>query len=139
MRKQNNHKRRPLLNFDTWKSLSDEDKLVWDKISDKGKLSIIFSYKKFSNQRNVDNKSKDNTSPVDVHEQIVNESNDVDGLIVQLPLPNHIDENIITHAILHTKDVDGFHPINIGRMVLGLPCYIPATPFGILSLFNPNV
>ena len=66
----------------------------------------------------------------------VNESNDVDGLIVQLPLPNHIDENIITHAISHTKDVDGFHPINIGRMVLGLPCYIPATPFGILSLLE---
>ncbi|MDC0189380.1 bifunctional 5,10-methylene-tetrahydrofolate dehydrogenase/5,10-methylene-tetrahydrofolate cyclohydrolase [Flavobacteriales bacterium] len=60
----------------------------------------------------------------------------VNGLIVQLPLPDHINESLIIHSISHKKDVDGFHPINIGRMVLGLPCYLPATPFGILSLLN---
>jgi len=66
----------------------------------------------------------------------INHSNNIDGLIVQLPLPNHIDENVVTHSIHHYKDVDGFHPINIGRMVLGLPCYIPATPLGIISLLK---
>ena len=66
----------------------------------------------------------------------LNMDNTVNGLIVQLPLPDHIDESLITHSICHKKDVDGFHPINIGRMVLGLPCYLPATPFGIISLLN---
>ena len=66
----------------------------------------------------------------------INQSKNIDGLIVQLPLPKHIDENIVTHSIHHYKDVDGFHPINIGRMVLGLPCYMPATPLGILSLLK---
>tara|TARA_Y100000589_G_scaffold10932_2_gene9059 strand:- start:1510 stop:2403 length:894 start_codon:yes stop_codon:yes gene_type:complete len=66
----------------------------------------------------------------------LNSDTSVDGIIVQLPLPSHIDESLITHSICHTKDVDGFHPINIGRMVLGLPCYLPATPFGIISLLS---
>lgn len=66
----------------------------------------------------------------------INYSDDIDGLIVQLPLPKHIDENLVTHSINHYKDVDGFHPINIGRMVLGLPCYMPATPLGIVSLLK---
>ena len=66
----------------------------------------------------------------------INQSKNIDGLIVQLPLPKHIDENIVTHSIHHYKDVDGFHPINIGRMVLGLPCYMPATPLGIISLLK---
>ena len=66
----------------------------------------------------------------------INNSKDIDGLIVQLPLPNHINETLITHSISHKKDVDGFHPINMGRMVLGLDCFIPATPFGILNLFD---
>ena len=66
----------------------------------------------------------------------INKSDDIDGLIVQLPLPKHIDASLVTHAISHKKDVDGFHPINIGRMVLGLPCYLPATPFGIISLLK---
>ena len=81
--------------------------------------------------------------PQDVSESIlldkineINKSEDIDGLIVQLPLPNHIDENLITHSISPQKDVDGFHPINIGRMVLGLSCFIPATPFGIVSLLD---
>jgi len=66
----------------------------------------------------------------------INQSKNIDGLIVQLPLPKHIDENTVTHSIHHYKDVDGFHPINIGRMVLGLPCYMPATPLGIMSLLK---
>lgn len=66
----------------------------------------------------------------------INKRNDVHGLIVQLPLPIHIDEHIITYNIDYKKDVDGFHPINIGRMVLGLPCFLPATPFGIISLLD---
>ena len=66
----------------------------------------------------------------------VNKSNDIDGLIVQLPLPKHIDEHLITHSIFPNKDVDGFHPVNIGRMVLGLSCFMPATPFGIVSLLE---
>ena len=66
----------------------------------------------------------------------VNNTIDIDGLIVQLPLPNHIDEMKIAEAILPSKDVDGFHPTNIGRMVLNLPTYLPATPAGILELLK---
>ena len=69
----------------------------------------------------------------------MNNSEDVDGLIVQLPLPSHFDEKLVTHKISYTKDVDGFHPMNIGRMVLGLPCYLPATPFGIVNLMQALV
>ena len=58
----------------------------------------------------------------------INKREDVDGLIVQLPLPNHIRESAITEAIIPSKDVDGFHPINIGKMVLNMPTYLPATP-----------
>lgn len=60
----------------------------------------------------------------------------VDGFIVQLPLPEHIDENKIIEAIDPKKDVDGFHPTNVGRMVLDLPAYISATPFGIMQLLQ---
>tara|TARA_B110000444_G_C18794393_1_gene574101 strand:+ start:464 stop:1333 length:870 start_codon:yes stop_codon:yes gene_type:complete len=66
----------------------------------------------------------------------VNNTLDIDGLIVQLPLPNHIDEMMIAEAILPSKDVDGFHPTNIGRMALNLPTYLPATPAGILELLK---
>ena len=66
----------------------------------------------------------------------INDSKNIDGLIVQLPLPAHINESLITHSISYKKDVDGFHPINVGRMVLGLPCFLPATPFGIISLLE---
>ena len=66
----------------------------------------------------------------------LNNLNDVHGIIVQLPLPAHIDEGKITHTIDYKKDVDGFHPINIGRMVLDLPSFLPATPFGIISLLD---
>ena len=66
----------------------------------------------------------------------VNKDQEIDGLIVQLPLPNHIDEMKITQAINPAKDVDGFHPLNIGKMTLGLPTYLPATPAGILELIS---
>ena len=66
----------------------------------------------------------------------INNNSDIDGLIVQLPLPNHIDEMKVTEAINPIKDVDGFHPENIGRMALNLPTYLPATPAGILELLK---
>lgn len=66
----------------------------------------------------------------------LNNDNEIDGFIVQLPLPAHISENKIIEAIDYKKDVDGFHPINLGRMVIGLPCYISATPAGILELIK---
>ena len=66
----------------------------------------------------------------------LNEDPDVDGFIVQLPLPKHIDEQRIIEAIDYRKDVDGFHPINVGRMAIGLPCFISATPLGILTLLR---
>ena len=64
----------------------------------------------------------------------INADATIDGLIVQLPLPKHIDEQRVTHHILPKKDVDGFHPVSLGRMLLGLPCYFPATPYGIIKL-----
>lgn len=66
----------------------------------------------------------------------LNENEDIDGFIVQLPLPPHIDEVKVTLAIDPAKDVDGFHPVNFGRMAQGLPCYIPATPYGILQMLE---
>ncbi|MBK9593199.1 MAG: bifunctional 5,10-methylene-tetrahydrofolate dehydrogenase/5,10-methylene-tetrahydrofolate cyclohydrolase, partial [Crocinitomicaceae bacterium] len=60
----------------------------------------------------------------------------IDGYIVQLPLPKHIDEHKVTLAVAPSKDVDGFHPENLGRMVLNLPCFLPATPAGILQLLE---
>ncbi len=66
----------------------------------------------------------------------INNNQDIDGLIVQLPLPSHIDEMKVTEAINPKKDVDGFHPSNIGRMALNLPTYLPATPAGILELLK---
>lgn len=66
----------------------------------------------------------------------LNDDDDIDGFIVQLPLPKHIDEEKITLAIDPRKDVDGFHPVNVGRMTLGLPCYLPATPYGILTMLE---
>lgn len=65
---------------------------------------------------------------------LLNQDPDIDGFIVQLPLPKHISERKVTEAIAPEKDVDGFHPVNIGRMVLNLPAYLPATPYGILQL-----
>lgn len=64
----------------------------------------------------------------------LNNNPDVDGFIVQLPLPKHIDEQKVTEAIDYRKDVDGFHPINAGRLTIGLPCFLSATPNGIMEL-----
>lgn len=66
----------------------------------------------------------------------LNNDDDIDGFIVQLPLPKHINEQKIIEAIDYRKDVDGFHPINVGRMSIGLPCFISATPFGIVELLK---
>ena len=66
----------------------------------------------------------------------LNNEDDVDGFIVQLPLPGHISEQKVIETIRPEKDVDGFHPENIGRMVIGLPSFISATPFGILELLK---
>ena len=66
----------------------------------------------------------------------LNNDPDVDGFIVQLPLPRHIDEQRVIEAIDPRKDVDGFHPVNVGRMSIGLPCFLSATPAGIMDLLD---
>jgi methylenetetrahydrofolate dehydrogenase (NADP+)/methenyltetrahydrofolate cyclohydrolase len=68
--------------------------------------------------------------------EFLNNDTDVDGFIVQLPLPKHIDENKVIQTIKPEKDVDGFHPVNFGRMALNMPAYLPATPYGILQLLE---
>ncbi len=82
----------------------------------------------------------DNISEEELIKKIIeiNADDDIDGLIVQLPLPSHISEDKITQLIDPKKDVDGFHPINIGRMTIGLPAYISATPQGIIELIKRN-
>ena len=81
---------------------------------------------------------EDNVSEEELLQRIqqLNTDKDIDGFIVQLPLPKHIDEQKIIEAIDYRKDVDGFHPINVGRMAIGLPCFISATPKGILELLR---
>lgn len=66
----------------------------------------------------------------------INNNPDIDGLIVQLPLPKHINEKKVTQTISYKKDVDGFHPMNVGMMFKGLPCFLPATPYGIIKLLE---
>ncbi len=66
--------------------------------------------------------------------ELLNLDDDVDGFIVQLPLPKHISEQKVIEAIDYRKDVDGFHPVNVGRMSIGLPCFVSATPAGIMEL-----
>lgn len=68
--------------------------------------------------------------------QELNDDADIDGFIVQLPLPRHINELKVIEGIAPEKDVDGFHPVNVGKMLLNLPSYLPATPFGILQLIE---
>ncbi|MBT5147661.1 MAG: bifunctional 5,10-methylenetetrahydrofolate dehydrogenase/5,10-methenyltetrahydrofolate cyclohydrolase [Flavobacteriales bacterium] len=70
--------------------------------------------------------------------QELNEDDAVDGFIVQLPLPSHIDNQAVIEAVKPSKDVDGFHPENVGRMALGLPTFLPATPGGIMILLERN-
>lgn len=79
-----------------------------------------------------------NISQDDLIKKIVqiNIDSNIDGLIVQLPLPNHIDDFTVTNSISTEKDVDGFHPFNLGKMILGAPCFLPATPFGIMTLIE---
>jgi len=80
----------------------------------------------------------ENTAEEKLLNEIValNNNADIDGFIVQLPLPKHIDEQKILMAVNPDKDVDGFHPVNVGKMALDLPCFLPATPFGILELLE---
>lgn len=77
-------------------------------------------------------------SQAELLEQIrcLNENTDIDGYIVQLPLPKHINTQTVIRSISPEKDVDGFHPVNVGKTALGLPSFIPATPFGILQLLE---
>jgi methylenetetrahydrofolate dehydrogenase (NADP+)/methenyltetrahydrofolate cyclohydrolase len=83
-------------------------------------------------------KLEDNISQDALLETIEKLNNDplLDGFIVQLPLPKHIDEEVVLHAINPNKDVDGFHPTNFGKMALGMETFIPATPFGIMDLLK---
>jgi methylenetetrahydrofolate dehydrogenase (NADP+)/methenyltetrahydrofolate cyclohydrolase len=81
--------------------------------------------------------------PADISEKelikvvdFINKDDEINGLIVQLPLPDHINVNKIIESIDPSKDVDGFHPLNVGKMVLNLPTYLPATPYGIIQLFE---
>ncbi len=81
---------------------------------------------------------EDDVTEAELLEKIaeLNNDADVDGFIVQLPLPKHIDEQKITEAIDYRKDVDGFHPVNAGRLSIGLPCFLSATPNGIMELLR---
>ncbi len=81
---------------------------------------------------------EDNVSQKELLDKVeeLNNDDDIDGFIVQLPLPRHIDEHKVIEAINYKKDVDGFHPVNAGRMAIGLPCYVSATPNGIIELIK---
>jgi methylenetetrahydrofolate dehydrogenase (NADP+)/methenyltetrahydrofolate cyclohydrolase len=68
----------------------------------------------------------------------LNTNPDIDGFIVQLPLPKHINADRVLEAVDYRKDVDGFHPVNMGRLALGLPCFVPATPMGIMEMLKRN-
>jgi methylenetetrahydrofolate dehydrogenase (NADP+)/methenyltetrahydrofolate cyclohydrolase len=83
-------------------------------------------------------KFEDDITEEELLEEIrkVNENDDIDGLIVQLPLPKHISETKVIETIRPEKDVDGFHPMNVGKMVASLPTYLPATPAGIVELIK---
>jgi len=83
-------------------------------------------------------KLNEKVSEEEVLEKInaLNANNDVDGILVQLPLPKHISEEKVINTIASEKDVDGFHPINVGKLVLGLPSFISATPYGIILLLQ---
>ena len=70
------------------------------------------------------------------HINMLNENPDIDGILVQLPLPKHINEELVINTIDPSKDVDGFHPMNVGKMVSGLPAFVPATPYGIMLMLE---
>ncbi len=88
--------------------------------------------------KSVDIKLIEETTEQELIDQVhkLNEDEDIDGFIVQLPLPSHIDEHVVIENILPEKDVDGFHPTNLGRLLIGLPSFIPATPLGIMELLR---
>jgi methylenetetrahydrofolate dehydrogenase (NADP+)/methenyltetrahydrofolate cyclohydrolase len=90
-----------------------------------GFVSSLFRFEDTISEEELLNKVKE-----------LNEDDEVDGFIVQLPIPDHISENKVIEAIDPSKDVDGFHPVNVGRMMIGLPCYISATPAGIIELIK---
>ncbi len=81
---------------------------------------------------------EDNITEEELLEKVIeiNKDDDIDGLIVQLPLPKHISEHKVIETIAPEKDVDGFHPVNVGRMMIGLPCFVSATPAGIIDLIK---
>ena len=81
---------------------------------------------------------EDNVSEKELLDKVeeLNNNDDIDGFIVQLPLPKHISENKVIDAIDFKKDVDGFHPINTGRLLKGMPCFVSATPYGIMELLK---
>ncbi len=83
-------------------------------------------------------KMKDDVTEEELLEAInfINNDKDIDGVIVQLPLPSHIDDYKVIQSIDPAKDVDGFHPVNVGRMSIGLPAYVSATPMGILQMIE---
>lgn len=85
-------------------------------------------------------KLPENISEADLLAKVaeLNADADIDGYIVQLPLPKHVNEQKVTEAISPDKDVDGFHPTSLGKMVLNLPTYLPATPYGIMQLLERN-
>lgn len=101
---------------------------VAHKIKDCGEVGFISSLVRFRN----DVSETDLIAKIDE----LNNDPDTDGFIVQLPLPSHIREEKIIEAIDPLKDVDGFHPVNVGKMVLGLECFLPATPFGIVEMIK---
>src|SRR6185312_7589831 len=80
----------------------------------------------------------ENVSEADLLDQVIRLNNDdtIHGILVQLPLPNHIDENLVIEAIDPSKDVDGFHPINVGKMIIGQRAYLSCTPYGIIKLLE---
>ena len=101
---------------------------VSSKVKNCNETGIVSTLKRFD----------DSISEKDLLEEIklLNANGDIDGILVQLPLPAHIAEEKVINAISPEKDVDGFHPVNVGKMVLGLPSFVSATPYGIMLLLH---
>jgi methylenetetrahydrofolate dehydrogenase (NADP+)/methenyltetrahydrofolate cyclohydrolase len=107
---------------------SSSETYVSNKVKDCEEVGILSTLIRFPAE----------TSEKELLEKIaeLNSDSDIDGFIVQLPLPDHISENKVIEAIDPSKDADGFHPVNLGKMMIGLPCNLPATPFGIVELLR---
>lgn len=122
------HKRPPCLAVIIVGNNGASESYVSSKIescSEIGFNSILIRFEESVSEQDVLNKVSE-----------LNNNDEVDGLLVQLPLPKHISEQKIIEAINPDKDVDGFHPINVGKLVQGLPTFIPATPYGIMLLLE---